>query len=162
MIKGKVWKFGDNVDTDQIISSQYLLLPGVAEMKNYVFESVQTDFIKHFNSGDIIIAGYNFGCGSSREQAPLVLKEIGASLIIAKSFARIFFRNSVNIGLPIVVCNEIYDEVDGGQSVSCMLKEGKIFCCDKTYVFNALPQHIMKLLNCGGLINAINSGYLLD
>ena len=103
MIKGKVWKFGDNVDTDQIISSQYLLLPGVAEMKNYVFESVQTDFIKHFNSGDIIIAGYNFGCGSSREQAPLVLKEIGASLIIAKSFARIFFRNSVNIGLLLYV-----------------------------------------------------------
>src|SRR5512137_2509907 len=114
MIKGKVWKFGNNVDTDQIISSQYLLLPTIEEMKGYTFESLDPNFARTFKPGEIIVGGSNFGCGSSREQAPLVLKALGAAAVIARSYARIFFRNAINIGLPLIICDELYDAVKAG------------------------------------------------
>ena len=98
----KVWKFHNDVDTDQIIASQYLLLPDIEAMKQYTFESLDPDFAKKAQPGDLIVAGENFGCGSSREQAPSVLKALGIKAVIAKSFARIFYRNSINIGLPVL------------------------------------------------------------
>jgi 3-isopropylmalate dehydratase small subunit len=107
MAQGHIWKFGDNVDTDQIISSQYLLLPTIDEMKSYTFESLDPEFAQRFQVDDIVVGGANFGCGSSREQAPLVLKALGASAVIAKSFARIFFRNSINkkpLNLSNIIC----------------------------------------------------------
>ena len=103
----KVWKFHNDVDTDQIIASQYLLLPDIEAMKQYTFESLDPDFSKKAQPGDLIVAGENFGCGSSREQAPSVLKALGIKAVIAKSFARIFYRNSINIGLPVIVCKQI-------------------------------------------------------
>ena len=98
---GRVFKFHNDVDTDQIIASQYLLLPNIEEMKVYTFESIDKDFAKKVKEGDIVVAGENFGCGSSREQAPSVLKALGVKAVVAKSFARIFYRNSINIGLPL-------------------------------------------------------------
>lgn len=113
----KVWKFHNDVDTDQIIASQYLLLPDIEAMKQYTFESLDPDFAKKAQPGDLIVAGENFGCGSSREQAPSVLKALGIKAVIAKSFARIFYRNSINIGLPVIVCKDLYEHVeDGGQA----------------------------------------------
>ena len=106
---GRVFKFHNDVDTDQIIASQYLLLPNIEEMKVYTFESIDKDFAKKVKEGDIVVAGENFGCGSSREQAPGVLKALGVKAVIAKSFARIFYRNAINIGLPAIVCKDLPD-----------------------------------------------------
>lgn len=105
----RIFKFNSDVDTDQIIASQYLLLPNIDEMKEHAFESLSTDFAKDVKEGDIIVADENFGCGSSREQAPAVLKALGVKAIVAKSFARIFYRNAINIGLPVIVSKEVYD-----------------------------------------------------
>ncbi len=157
MKKGKVWKFGNNVDTDQIISSQYLLLPTIEEMKGYTFESLNPDFANMFNQGDIIVGGYNFGCGSSREQAPRVLKALGTSAVIARSFARIFFRNSINIGLPLILCDELYDDVKEGDELSLSFEQGEITHNGKTYTFHKFPEHLMKIMECGGLIEYINT-----
>ena len=133
----KVWKFHNDVDTDQIIASQYLLLPNIEAMKKYTFESLDPDFSKKVSPGDIIVAGENFGCGSSREQAPSVLKALGIQAVIAKSFARIFYRNSINIGLPVIVCKELYDYIEDGGLASLDLSSGtvtvgeKVFSCTK-------------------------------
>lgn len=156
MFKGKIWKFGDNIDTDQIISSQYLLLPTVNEMKKYAFESLKPDFVNNFNPGDIIVAGLNFGCGSSREQAPRVLKALGVSTIIAKSFARIFFRNSINIGLPLIICDGIYDDAAEGEYVTVSFEKGEIMYQNKNYKFEKFPEYILKIIKDGGLIECIN------
>ena len=104
MSTAKVWKFEHNVDTDQLIPSQYLLLPTIDEMKAYAFEPLVKEFADEVKQGDVIVTGDNFGCGSSREQAPRVLKELGVQAVIAGSFARIFFRNAINIGLPAIIC----------------------------------------------------------
>jgi 3-isopropylmalate/(R)-2-methylmalate dehydratase small subunit len=157
MIQGKIWKFGNNVDTDQIISSQYLLFPTIEEMKGYTFESINPDFAKTFTQGDIIVGGYNFGCGSSREQAPLVLKALGASAVVARSFARIFFRNSINIGLPLIICDEVYDDVNEGDALRVSFEQGEIACNGKTYTFHKFPEHLLKIMKCGGLIEYINT-----
>ena len=153
----KIWKFQDDVDTDQIISSQYIMLPTTDEMKVYTFEALDPDFAKQVNKGDIIVAGRNFGCGSSREQAPRVLKELGIATVIAKSFARIFFRNSINIGFPLVVCTDIYDNIGENETISISFESGEIRCNGKTYNFNKFPEHILKIIKCGGLIEYINS-----
>lgn len=108
---GHVFKFHNDVDTDQIIASQYLLLPNIEEMKEYTFESIDRDFAKKVQEGDIVAAGENFGCGSSREQAPSVLKALGVKAVIAKSFARIFYRNSINIGLLVIISKDLYYKV---------------------------------------------------
>ena len=112
MSKSRVWKFHNDVDTDQIIASQYLLLPNIDEMKGYTFESLDPDFAKKAQAGDVIVAGENFGCGSSREQAPSVLKALGIKAVVAKSFARIFYRNAINVGLPVIICKDLYDDVN--------------------------------------------------
>ena len=157
MTQGTVWKFGDNVDTDQIISSQYLLLPTIDEMKINTFESLDPEFAQQFQAGDIVVGSSNFGCGSSREQAPLVLKALGASAVIAKSFARIFFRNSINIGLPLIMCADLPDAVKSGDSLSIAFEEGTIACNGATYTFPKFPDHLLKIMNQGGLIEHINS-----
>jgi 3-isopropylmalate/(R)-2-methylmalate dehydratase small subunit len=157
MIQGKVWKFENNVDTDQIISSQYLLLPTVEEMKGYTFESLNSDFVKTFQQGDIIVGGYNFGCGSSREQAPLVLKALGTSAVIARSFARIFFRNSINIGLPLIICDDLYDDVKEGDELRISFEQGSIMRNGIEYTFHKFPEHLMKIMESGGLIEYINT-----
>lgn len=105
---GKIFRFHNDVDTDQIIASQYLLFPTIEEMKSHTFESLDPEFPQKVLPGDFVVAGENFGCGSSREQAPSVLKSLGVEAVVAKSFARIFYRNAINIGLPVVVCRELY------------------------------------------------------
>ena len=143
----KVWKFHNDVDTDQIIASQYLLLPDIEAMKQYTFESLDPDFV---------VGGENFGCGSSREQAPSVLKALGIKAVIAKSFDRIFYRNSINIGLPVIVCKDLYEHVeDGGQadldlSAGTVTVDGQVFSCTK------LPEYMQNILNAGGLIASLN------
>lgn len=151
-----VWKFGNDVDTDQIIASQYLLLPNVEEMKQYTFESLDPDFASKIKPDDIIVAGENFGCGSSREQAPSVLKALGIKAVIAKSFARIFYRNSINIGLPAIVCRDLTDHVETGEEADLDLTAGTVTSGDVTYSCTKLPEYMQKILNQGGLIASLN------
>ena len=157
MITGKIRKFGHNVDTDQIISSQYLLLPTIEEMKGYAFESLDPAFAKTFQPGEMVVGGYNFGCGSSREQAPLVLKALGAAAVIARSYARIFFRNAINIGLPLIICDELYDAVNAGDEVRVSFADGAIEAAGNTYTFHQFPDHLLKIMKHGGLIEYINT-----
>lgn len=152
----QIWKFKDDVDTDQIIPSQYLLLPTIQDMKKYTFETVQKNFALDAKEGDIIIAGENFGCGSSREQAPRVLKELGIKAVVAKSFARIFFRNSINIGLPVIICREIYDDIDNITQVDIDSSNGTINANNKQYICTRLPEHMQTILNANGLIEYLN------
>jgi len=158
MIRGNVWKFGNDIDTDQIIPSQYLLLPTAEEMKKYTFEPLDKDFHKKVKQGDVIVGGENFGSGSSREQAPRVLKELGIQAVVAKSFARIFYRNSINIGLPVIVCKGVYDAVSEGDMLEVEVKEGIVRNVKNGDVYAAtrLPEHIMKILDANGLIEYLN------
>ena len=155
----RVWKFGNNIDTDQIIPSQYLLLPSIDEMKQYTFEPLNKDFASQVCEGDIIIGGENFGSGSSREQAPRVLKSLGIRAVVAKSFARIFFRNAINIGLPVIICKEIYDVIENGDSVELDIQSGIIHNVKdgQKYTSTKLPEHVMKILSSNGLIEYLNS-----
>jgi 3-isopropylmalate dehydratase small subunit len=125
VIKGKVWKFGNNIDTDLIAPGQYLDAP-VDEVAQHVFESIRPEFIKEVRNGDVIIAGRNFGCGSSRENAPEALKKLGIGCIVAESFARIFFRNSIAIGLPVVICKGVTDILSEGEIASVDFKEARV------------------------------------
>ena len=156
MSVSRVWKFHSDVDTDQIIASQYLLLPTVEEMKQYTFESLDPDFAKKASPGDLIVANENFGCGSSREQAPSVLKALGIKAIIAKSFARIFYRNAINIGLPVIVCKDLYDHVEDGGMADLNLEEGTVTVGDSSYQCTSLPAYMQGILNAGGLIASLN------
>lgn len=154
----RVFKFHNDVDTDQIIASQYLLLPNIEEMKEYAFESIDADFSKKVQEGDIIVAGENFGCGSSREQAPSVLKALGVKAVVAKSFARIFYRNAINIGLPVVVSADLYDKVEQLDVIELDLTEGVIKTKDETLPCTKLPPYMQNILDHGGLINFLNEG----
>ena len=158
MFEGRVWKFGNDVDTDQVIPSQYLLLPTIDEMKQYTFEPLDKSFASNVKVGDIIVAGDNFGSGSSREQAPRVLKALGIKAIVAKSFARIFFRNSINIGLPVIICKEIYDYIDAGDMIEVNVEDGIVKSLKNNAEFNStkLPKDIMKILEQNGLIQFLN------
>jgi 3-isopropylmalate dehydratase small subunit len=113
--------------------------------------------VKTFKQGDIIVGGLNFGCGSSREQAPLVLKALGTSVVVARSFARIFFRNSINIGLPLIICDELYDDVKEGDELNVSFEQGIIARNGNKYTFHKFPEHLMKIMECGGLIEYINT-----
>ncbi len=126
METGTIFKFHNDLDTDQIIASQYLLLPNLEEMKSHAFESLDPDFAQKVKPGDFVVGGENFGCGSSREQAPSVLKALGVKAVVAKSFARIFYRNSINIGLPVIISKDLYDKVEDGADIeiSTCLKDG--------------------------------------
>jgi 3-isopropylmalate/(R)-2-methylmalate dehydratase small subunit len=156
MERCRIWKFGNDVDTDQIISSQYIMLPTIEEMKQYAFESLDKDFTKKFRAGDALVGGRNFGCGSSREQAPAVLKALGVKVIIAGSFARIFFRNATNIGLPLIICGAVHQEATSGDTIEVSFADGIVKVKGKEFTFNKFPDHIMRIINAGGLIEAIN------
>lgn len=153
---GKVFRFGKDVDTDQIIASQYLLYPTIDEMKAHTFESLDKGFSSRINEGDFVVAAENFGCGSSREQAPAVLKALGVKAVIAKSFARIFFRNAINIGLPVIVCGELYDIVSDGDEIELDMDEGCIKTGGRDIACTKLPPKMQEILNQGGLIASLN------
>ena len=151
---GRVFKFHNDVDTDQIIASQYLLLPNIEEMKVYTFESIDKDFAKKVKEGDIVVAGENFGCGSSREQAPEIIKALKVKCVIAKSFARIFFRNSINNGLLLIENDKIQDVVKEGDEIEVTLGE-KITHNGVDYEIHSLPDNLMEIINAGGLVEAM-------
>ena len=156
---GKVHKFGDNVDTDVIILARYLNVPDPAELAKHCMEDIDVDFAKKVNKGDIIVANKNFGCGSSREHAPIAIKASGVSCVIAETFARIFYRNAINIGLPIIECPEAAKGIDEGDEVEIDFDSGKII--DKTkneeYQGQAFPEFMQKIIKAEGLINYINN-----
>ena len=154
MIKGKVWKFGDNVNTDIIYPGKYLAITEPEEMPKHAFEFVYPDFVKKFKKGDIIVAGKYFGCGSSREQAATCLKELGVSCIIAESFARIYYRNAINQGLPILVCQGVSKKVKEGDKLEINLSHGiiKNLVTKETIKATPLPPFILDILTSGGLI----------
>lgn len=162
-IQGKVWKFGDNIDTDVIIPARYLNMTDPGELAAHVFEPQRGEhFDDVIDGGDIVIGGDNFGCGSSREHAPIALKASGVSCVIAKTFARIFYRNSFNIGLPLIIQSEAAEEIKEGETVSINLEEGiiKNEASGKEYSFPPLEGMIIKLLGNKGLIPYIlNEGY---
>lgn len=152
-MEGKVFKYGDNVDTDVIIPARYLNISDVKELSMHCMEDIDKDFVNNVKPNDIIVAGYNFGCGSSREHAPLTIKENKISCVIAKSFARIFYRNAINIGLFIIECDKV-DEIDDGNILDIDLEKGKIknLTKDKEYQINVFPEFIKKIIDAGGLM----------
>ena len=153
---GTIFRFHTDVDTDQIIASQYLLYPTIDEMKAYTFESLDPTFAKRVKPGDYVVAAENFGCGSSREQAPSVLKALGVKAVIAKSFARIFYRNAINIGLPVIVCRDLYDAVADQDEMELYLDQGIIKTGDKEFACTKLPAQMQKILDQGGLLASLN------
>ena len=154
MDKGTIFKFYNDLDTDQIIASQYLLLPNLEEMKAHTFESQDPDFAKKVKPGDYVVAGENFGCGSSREQAPEIIKALKVKCVIAKSFARIFFRNSINNGLLLIENDKIQDAVKEGDEIEVTLGE-KITYNGTDYEIHSLPDNLMEIINAGGLVEAM-------
>ena len=157
MERGKIFKFHNDLDTDQIIASQYLLLPNLDEMKGHTFESLDPDFSKKVKPGDFVVGGENFGCGSSREQAPGVLKALGVKAVIAKSFARIFFRNAINIGLAILECDQAANEINQGDEVQVDFDSGVItdLTTGKVYQAQPFPPFIQNIIKNGGLMKSI-------
>ena len=153
---GKIFRFHTDVDTDQIIASQYLLFPTIDEMKQYTFESLDPEFASKVQPGDFVVACENFGCGSSREQAPSVLKALGVKSVIAKSFARIFYRNAINIGLPVIVCKDLYDHVEDQDEMELYLEDGIIKANGQTFTCTKLPAQMQQILDQGGLIASLN------
>lgn len=153
IIKGRIWKFKDNIDTDVIIPARYLNTSDPKELALHCMEDYDSEFVKKMNQGDIIVAGRNFGCGSSREHAPIALKAAGVSCIIAKSFARIFFRNAINIGLPIFESIEAVEQCSQGDMLEADTVQGVIknLTKDKVYKTNLLPEFIQKIIAVGGL-----------
>lgn len=156
--KGIVFKFGDNVDTDVIIPARYLNSSDPAELAAHCMEDIDKDFIKNVKKGDIIVADKNFGCGSSREHAPIAIKAAGISCVIAETFARIFYRNAINIGLPIIECKEAAREIENGDEVSVNFDTGVITDITKntTYQGQAFPEFMQKIIAAEGLVNYIN------
>ena len=156
--KGIVFKFGDNVDTDVIIPARYLNSSDPAELAVHCMEDIDKDFIKNVKKGDIIVADKNFGCGSSREHAPIAIKAAGVSCVIAETFARIFYRNAINIGLPIIECKEAAREIENGDEVSVNFDTGVITDITKntTYQGQAFPEFMQKIIAAEGLVNYIN------
>ncbi len=156
--KGHVLKYGDNVDTDVIIPARYLNSSDPAELAQHCMEDIDKDFTKKMNKGDIIVAAKNFGCGSSREHAPISIKASGISCVIAETFARIFYRNAINIGLPIIECPEASKGIDDGDEVEIDFNTGIITDITKgtTYQGQAFPEFMQKIIAAEGLVNYIN------
>ena len=154
----KVYKYGDNVDTDVIIPARYLNAPDEKSLASHCMEDIDRNFVKKVLKGDIIVANKNFGCGSSREHAPIAIKAAGVSCVIAETFARIFYRNSINIGLPIIECPEAAREIEAGDEVEIDFDSGMIY--DRTkgtqYKGQAFPEFMQKIIKAEGLINYIN------
>ena len=157
---GKAIKYGDNVDTDVIIPARYLNTIDKKELASHCMEDIDKEFVKKVKSGDIMIAGSNFGCGSSREHAPIAIKESGISLVIAKSFARIFYRNSINIGLAIVECPEASEKINDGDKVEADLDNGIIYnrTTGESFTTQPFPEFIQKIIANGGLVESIRVG----
>ena len=157
---GKAIKYGDNVDTDVIIPARYLNTIDKKELASHCMEDIDKDFAKKVAAGDIMVAGYNFGCGSSREHAPIAIKESGVSLVIAKSFARIFYRNSINIGLAILECPEAADAIAEGDKIEADLDAGIIYdrTTGKQFQTQPFPEFIQTIIQNGGLVESIRKG----
>ena len=153
-LRGKVHKYGADVNTDVIIPARYLNVYDPAELAQHCMEDLDPEFLKKVKAGDIIVAGSNFGCGSSREHAPLAIKAAGISCVIAKSFARIFYRNSMNIGLPILECEEAVDKTEARDTLEVELSTGEIVNITKKLTFQAkpFPDFMLQLIKAGGLI----------
>ena len=154
--QGTIWRYGDNVDTDVIIPARYLAIADMKELASHAMEDIDTTFAPNVKPGQIMVAGKNFGCGSSREHAPAVIKESGISCIIADSFARIFFRNAINIGLPAIVCKDLPDDVQTGDTMELHMSDGTAVANGKTYTCTKLPEYMQGILNQGGLIASLN------
>jgi len=154
ILKGKVWKFGDNIDTDAIIPARYLNTSDPAELAKHVMEDADRDFPSKVKQGDMIIAQSNFGCGSSREHAPIAIKAAGIQAVIAKSFARIFYRNSFNIGLPIFESDDAADKISEGDEIEVDADNGVIrnITRDEEYTAKPIPPFMQELISAGGLI----------
>lgn len=157
---GNAIKYGDNVDTDVIIPARYLNTIDKKELASHCMEDIDKGFVNKVRPGDIMIAGSNFGCGSSREHAPIAIKESGISLVIAKSFARIFYRNSINIGLAILECPEASENISEGDVVEADLDNGVIYnrTTGKSFNTNPFPEFIQKIITNGGLVESIRRG----
>ena len=153
----KVWRYGDHVDTDVIIPARYLNIADFEELAEHAMEDIDLNFAPNVQKGDIIVAGRNFGCGSSREHAPMVLKVKGVQCIIADSFARIFYRNAINIGLPALEIGKEVEKIEAGDELEVNLAKGEIKIVNKGIVINTkpLPEFVQKIADCGGLINYI-------
>ncbi len=155
---GSVFKYGDNVDTDVIIPARYLNITNYAELAEHCMEDIDKEFVKKVKKGDIIVANKNFGCGSSREHAPIVIKESGVSCVIAETFARIFYRNAINIGLPIIECLAAAQGIEAGDEVEVDFDSGMIYNRTKGTEFKgqAFPEFMQRIIKAEGLINYIN------
>lgn len=155
--KGHVFKYQDNVDTDVIIPARYLNTPDAQELAKHCMEDIDAGFVGKVRAGDVIVAGWNFGCGSSREHAPLVIKTCGTGCVIAKSFARIFYRNAINIGMPILECETAADEISAGDEVSIDFDTGTIsnLTTGKSYQAQPFPEFIQNIIAKGGLLASL-------
>ncbi len=155
--KGFVHKYGSNIDTDVIIPARYLNTADPKELASHCMEDIDRDFVQKVQPADIIVGGWNFGCGSSREHAPLAIKTAGISCVIAKSFARIFYRNSINIGLAILECEEASDKIDAGDQVEIDFDTGVIanLTKDETYQARPFPEFIKRIIDCGGYLKSL-------
>lgn len=156
--KGHVFKYGDNVDTDVIIPARHLAITDPKGLAEHCMEDIDSDFVKKVKAGDIIVARKNFGCGSSREHAPMAIKASGISCVIAETFARIFYRNAINIGLPIIECREASEKISAGDVVEIDFDEGIIYNKTKneSYKGQAFPPFMQELIAAGGLISYMN------
>lgn len=157
-VKGSVLKYGDNVDTDVIIPARYLNSYDAKELASHAMVDIDPTFVERLNPGDIVVGGKNFGCGSSREHAPLALKTAGVSCVIAKSFARIFYRNSINIGFAILECEEAAEDIDEGNQVEIDFDKGIIYNLTKNHQYKAepFPEFMQKIIASGGLVEYVN------
>ena len=155
--KGKAFKYSDNIDTDVIIPARYLNTPDIDELAKHCMEDIDKEFVKKVSSGDVIVAGKNFGCGSSREHAPLVIKASGIGCVIAKSFARIFYRNAINVGLAILECDEAADDIIADDEITVDFDTGKILNItkNKTYIARPFPPFIQSIIKSGGLLSSL-------
>ena len=163
-VRGRVLKYGDNVDTDVIIPARYLNTADKRELASHCMEDIDREFVRKVKQGDIMVAGRNFGCGSSREHAPIAIKESGIALIIAKSFARIFYRNAINIGLPIIECEAAAEEIEAGDEVEMDFDTGLIrnITKNREYKAQAFPAFIQSIIAAGGLVGAVRAGALRE
>lgn len=157
--KGRVFKYGDNIDTDVIIPARYLNSSDPAELATHCMEDIDKEFIKKVQKGDIIVSEKNFGCGSSREHAPIAIKAAGVSCVIAETFARIFYRNAINIGLPIIECPKAAAEIEDGDEVEVNFDTGVITDLTKgtSYQGQAFPEFMQRIIDAEGLVNYINT-----
>jgi len=157
--KGRVHKYGDNIDTDVIIPARYLNTQDHKELASHCMEDIDIEFVKKVNNGDIMVGGWNFGCGSSREHAPIAIKASGVDCVIAKTFARIFYRNSINIGLPILECEAACDGIEDGDEVAIDFNTGVITNVTKgeSYQAQPFPEFIQSIINENGYLNALKN-----